>query len=158
MHILRRHPNSATHMLAKLISLKNEVCVANMDNELFPRLIQMLALVRWCLVADQAFEISRELTYFANSLRPFLPRTLAGPSCSMHRESSERQAMRVRLFFELVAYFIATRIGEGQGIRSPSACIMSRSYDMSSAQLEYFMRPSHPWPAMQLMTPHLFPP
>lgn len=53
----------------------------------------------------------------------------------MHRESSERQAMRVRLFFEVVAYFTPTGIGKGQGIRSRSACMMSMGQGMSSVQL-----------------------
>lgn len=42
-------------------------------------------------------------TYLASSFRPFLPSTLPGPSTSMQRDSSMRQAIRVRLFLDAVA-------------------------------------------------------
>lgn len=41
--------------------------------------------------------------YLASSLSPFLPSALAGPSAPMQRDSSKRQAIRVRLFLDAVA-------------------------------------------------------
>lgn len=37
-HIVRQHPDSATHVGKTCLAMKrsNKVCIANMDNELFP--------------------------------------------------------------------------------------------------------------------------
>lgn len=47
-----------------------------------------------------------------SSLSPFLPSALAGPSSSIQRDSSKRQAMRVRLFLDAVACSIQHGAGD----------------------------------------------